>query len=84
MRFYLTTRCESCDNDMHYGPVLSTLDDHRGLPVIDADLLAQTRVDCDRCGTRHYFGDLDVFVEPSDVEDEADETEEDDDGDDDK
>lgn len=82
MRFYLTMRCESCDNDMHYGPIMSLLDHHhRGLPVVDADLIEQTRVDCDRCGARHYVGDFDVFVEQADVEDET-ETEEDVDDDD--
>lgn len=69
--YYVTFDCEVCDATVHYGPC-ATLLEHNGRPVVTVDVLSQERVDCDDCGARHYFGDVDVYVEGRDEEIEDD------------
>lgn len=58
--------CQNCDEEIHVGPVLTTLE-HDGLPVIPFDLAAQETFTCDNCNAANYTGDFDVMVEFDDA-----------------
>jgi hypothetical protein len=67
VRIYVSLDCESCDNPMRQ--LVVVLDEHRGVPVVDAGIAANTRFDCDYCGTVNWTGDLDVYAEsPTDLD----------------
>lgn len=61
MKIYLTLECEGCDSYVYQ--LNFVLDEHRGIPALPADLGANTRFDCDRCGTINWTGDLAVLAE---------------------
>ncbi|TKG67037.1 hypothetical protein [Prauserella endophytica] len=79
LSFYLAIECQNCDETVHYGPNLSFHDDHRGLPVIYADMTSQVNFHCDHCGADNYTGDFhdQILCEGGDDQDE----DEEDDGD---
>ena len=78
MTYYVSLECEVCDHEIHYGLCATTIE-HNGHPVIPIDLASQTRVDCDNCGAKHYFGELDVYVEGGEVPEVENEDEDEDD-----
>jgi hypothetical protein len=69
VRFYVSLDCEGCQNQVYYGPVL-TLDEHRELPVVDAHVATATNFTCDHCGVQNWTGELDVYSEDGDVDDD--------------
>jgi hypothetical protein len=52
-RFYLVVNCPRCDDEVFIGPVL-TMVEHRGLPVVPADMATQEHLECDECGLEFY------------------------------
>lgn len=70
--FYLSIDCDKCDEEILYGPCLTTLE-HRGKPVIPFDIAAQSNFDCPRCGADNYTGDFEVFCEGGEEPDDEDE-----------
>lgn len=60
--FYLSLTCGNCDEEVLYGPCATTME-HRGLPVIPFDLLAQSQVLCDYCGADNYTGEFEIHSE---------------------
>jgi hypothetical protein len=73
VRLYVAFDCEHCDNPVRQ--LVFVLDEHRGIPVVDAGVAANTRFDCDHCGTVNWTGDLEVYAEsPTDLDDEETQT----------
>jgi phenylacetate-coenzyme A ligase PaaK-like adenylate-forming protein len=64
MRFYITAECPECDEEIAYGPVLTTLE-HNGLPAVPYDLAACTSFSCSNpdCGAESYTGDFDLLTD---------------------
>lgn len=60
--YYLSIECRNCDNEIHYGVCVTTIE-HNGLPVIAFDDGAQNSFKCDNCGATNYTGAFDVDVE---------------------
>lgn len=81
-RIYLVLECDTCGEDMFYGPCGSLLDHRDGIPVFPADIASTTRFDCEHCGGVTYTGDFYDFLENEEGEipdDEDDEDSEEDD-----
>jgi hypothetical protein len=69
VRFYVALDCESCGNPIRQ--LVITLEEHHGVPVIDAQVASSTRFDCDHCDAVNWTGDLDVYAEsPTDLDEE--------------
>lgn len=68
--FYLSFDCPQCDDEILYGPCLTT-EEHQGAPVIPFDIAAQTTVRCPKCRTESYTGDVELYID-DDEEDEDD------------
>lgn len=61
MDYYIVMECGKCNEPMRLRFV--TLLEHNGIPEVSFDAAAQTRFDCDNCGTSWYTGDFDYFSE---------------------
>lgn len=72
MRCYTTLECVSCENTIYR--LIFLLGEHRGLPVVPADVGELDRFECDACGTINLTGELPVHTE-----DNLDDLDEDDD-----
>lgn len=68
MRIYVSLECEGCDNTIYQ--LNFVLDEHRGVPIVPADVATHTRFDCDNCGTPNWTGDLSVLAEERPDEDD--------------
>lgn len=62
LSFYFLIDCPKCDEDIYYGPCITLLE-HNQRMVIPVDMVEQSRVDCEACGTTVFLGDLDYFYE---------------------
>lgn len=71
LTYYVLVECPKCDVEIHYGPCASTLE-HRGLPVVTGDVMAQTRLDCPECGATVWCDDIEFYCEEDDDESEQD------------
>lgn len=65
--FYMLVQCPGCDEEIHLRMV--SLLDHNGLLVVPADMIEQTRVDCENCGGTAYYGELDCEFEGGEEDD---------------
>lgn len=59
LSFYVLIDCPDCDFEIPYGPCVTLLE-HKGLPLIPADIGALVSISCDECGAEIHTGELEV------------------------